>query len=167
MNDGLNELNFSPAVKAKLKDKKLLLEELHAGKTAQQILELSNETMDKLYQAAYTLNEHKRYADAANAFLFLITLNPYDFNYWISLGIASQMCGQYEAAIDAYEIAAIYQIENPTPYFYMAKCLFSIHDRESALEAFNMAIEYANESIEHSELKRQAEAARDILLKHG
>lgn len=167
MEDELQELCLSAKVRSKLKNKQQLLDELQAGKTAQQILELSEATMGKLYKAAYLLNEHKRYADAVNAFHFLITLNPHQYDYWLSLGIALQMSGQYEPAIDAYEIAAIYQLENPSPYFYMAKCLFSIHDRESALEAFNLAIEYANNHLEHAELKRQALTAREILLKHG
>lgn len=167
MDDKLRGLALTPAVRAKLKNKELLLEQLRAGDSAQQILEISDATMEELYKTAYQLSEHKRYAAAAKAFLFLVTLNPYEFNYWLSLGIASQMCGEYEAAIDAYEIAAIYQLENPMPYFYMAKCLFSIHDRESALEAFNLAIEYADNNVEHAEIKRQASVARETLLKHG
>jgi len=167
MSDELSELSLKPAVRKKLKNKKLLLEQLRAGKTGQQILELSDATMEKLYKAAYQLNEHKRYSDAAQAFFFLITLNPQQLSYWLSLGIALQMSGEYEAAIDAYEIAAIYQLESPIPYFYMAKCLFAIHERSSALEAFNLAIEYADSNVEHAELKRQAIMARDILLRNG
>jgi type III secretion system low calcium response chaperone LcrH/SycD len=166
MKDDLNEFRLSAKAKAKLKNKKLLKEEFAAGKTAQEIMEFSNETMSKFYQAAYLLFEHKRYTDAANAFLFLATLNPHNHDYWLGLGMATQMSQEYEAAIDAYELAAICDISSPVPYFYLAKCLFAIHDRESALQALDLAIETANELEEYTELKRQAEVAKDMLLKH-
>ena len=57
--------------------------------------------------------------------------------------MSTQLCHEYEAAIDAYELAAICDISSPIPYFYLAKCLFAIHDRESALKALDLAIETA------------------------
>jgi tetratricopeptide (TPR) repeat protein len=75
------------------------------------------------------------------------------------------MMGDYEAAIDAYEMAAMHDITSPVPYFYLAKCLFAIHDRESALQAIDLALEYAEESSDYDELKEQAKAARALLLK--
>ena len=152
-------------MKGKLKDKNLLKKELSEGKTAQEILEFSDTTMAKFYWAAYQLFEHKRHADAANAFLFLATLNPHNHDYWLGLGMASQMCHDYEAAIDAYELAAMCDIASPVPYFYLAKCLFAIHDRESALQALDLAIETASDAEEYAELKRQAQEAKRILLK--
>lgn len=166
MQDDLNEFYLSKKVKAKLKNKKLLETELAEGKTAQEIMEFSDQTMAKFYRAAYVLFEHKRYQDAANAFLFLATLNPHNHEYWLGLGMATQLSQDYEAAIDAYELAALYNIASPVPYFYLAKCLFAIHDRESALQALNLAIETADDIEEYSELKKQAEQAKEMLLKH-
>lgn len=165
MHDDLGEFKLSKKVKEKLKNKKLLKKELAAGKSAQEIMGFSNETMAKFYKAAYHLFEHRRFTDAANAFLFLITLNPYNHDYWLGLGMTTQMCGDYEAAIDAYEMAAINNIENPVPYFYLAKCLFAMHDRESALQALDLSLEYAGDAIEYADLKRHAMAARSLLVK--
>jgi type III secretion system low calcium response chaperone LcrH/SycD len=159
------EFKLSKKVKEKLKDQKFLKKELAKGKTAQQILEFSNETMAKFYKAAYQLFEHRKYADAANAFMFLVTLNPYNHDYWLGLGMSTQMQGDFESAIDAYEIAAMYELDNPVPYFYLAKCLFAIHDRESALQALDLALEYADNKAEYSDLRRQAQKARALLLK--
>ncbi|WP_068468119.1 SycD/LcrH family type III secretion system chaperone [Candidatus Protochlamydia phocaeensis] len=166
MKDDLSEFRLSKKVKEKLKNKKLLQKELAEGKTAQEILGFSDSTMAKFYGAAYQLFEHKRYVDAANAFLFLATLNLHNHDYWLGLGMATQMCQDYEAAIDAYELAALCDISSPVPYFYLAKCLFAIHDRESALQALDLAIETSNEFEEYAELKRQAQEAKRILLKH-
>ena len=79
--------------------------------------------------------------------------------------MSTQMLGDYEAAIDAYEMAAICKLESPVPYFYLAKCLFAVHDRESSLKALDLAIEYAGDDFEFIELKDQAILARDLLLK--
>lgn len=164
MEDELKDFRLSPEAKAKLKNKKLLQKEFAEGKTAQEIMGFSDEVMAKFYGAAYRLFEHKRYEDAANAFLFLATLNPHNHDYWLGLGMASQLSQEYEAAIDAYELAAISNIESPVPYFYLAKCLFAIHDRESALQALELAIESAGDIPEYSELRRQAEEARQLLI---
>lgn len=166
MKDDLSEFQLSEKVKAKLKNLKLIKKELAEGKTAQEIMGFSDKTMAKFYQASYFLFEHQRYHDAANAFLFLATLNPYHHEYWLGLGMATQLCHDYEAAIDAYELAACCDISSPVPFFYLAKCLFAIHDRDSALQALNLAIETADDLEEYSDLKHQAELAKEILLKH-
>ncbi|EFB42764.1 SycD/LcrH family type III secretion system chaperone [Parachlamydia acanthamoebae] len=167
MDDRFSEFTLSKKVKQKLKDKAWLKKQIAAGKTAQEIMEFSDETMAKFYQAAYYLFERKRYVDAANAFLFLATLNPHNHDYWLGLGMATQLSGHWEAAIDAYEMAAINRLDSPVPYFYLAKCLFAVHDRKSALEALQLAIDYADDLAEYASLKEQAKAARDLLLKHG
>ena len=166
MEDELGEFKLSKKAREKLKDRDLLKKELAAGKTAQEILGFSDETMAKFYRAAYKIFEHRRYTDAANAFLFLVTLNPHNHDYWLGLGMSTQLSGNYESAIDAYEMAAITDIESPVPYFYLAKCLFAIHDRESALQAIDLALEYADGRVEYEELRRQAKAAKTLLLKH-
>ncbi len=81
------------------------------------------------------------------------------------MGMCLQLSKDYETAIDAYEMAAICRIDSPVPYFYLAKCLFALHDRDSALQALDLAIEYAENHTEFSELRSQAEAAKDLLLK--
>jgi type III secretion system low calcium response chaperone LcrH/SycD len=167
MNDDLGEFKISKKVREKFNDKDFLKHELSNGKQIQEILEFSNETMAKFYKAAYHLFEHHKHSDAADAFLFLVTLNPYNHDYWLGLGMATQLIGNFEGAIDAYEMAAVYEIDNPTPYFYLAKCLFAIHDRESSLQALDLALEYANERSEYDELKRQAQIARKLLLENS
>ena len=166
MEDDLGEFKISKKVREKIKDKEWLKKQFAAGKTAQQVLGFTDQAMTKFYRAAYHLFEHRRHLDAANAFLFLVTLNPHNHDYWLGLGMSTQMCGDYEAAIDAYEMAAMTDIESPIPYFYLAKCLFAVHDRESALQALDLALEYADDKDEFAELRQQAKTARLLLLKH-
>jgi len=165
MNDELEEFKLSKKAKERLKDKEFLKKELAKGRTPQEILGFKDETMAKFYQAAYRLFEHKKYLDAANAFLFLVTLNSHNHDYWLGLGMSTQLNGDYENAIDAYEMAAVTDVESPVPYFYLAKCLFAIHDRESALQALDLAIGYAQDKEQYAELIQQARAAKALLLK--
>jgi len=164
MDNNLNEFYLSNEVKEKLKDTRLLTQELESDKSVQEIIGFTDLTMAKFYKTAYFLFKDKNYKDAANAFLFLANLNPQHAGYWIGLGMATQMCHDYETAIDAYELAACIEISNPVPYFYLAKCLFAIHERENSLEALNLAIEIADDQEEFQELKEQAEAAKQLLL---
>lgn len=166
MGDELDGFKIPKKVQKKLQDKEWLKAQFAKGKNGQEILGFTNETMAKFYGAAYQLFEHRRFSDAANAFLFLVTLNSYNHDYWLGLGMATQMLGDFEGAVDAYEMAAITDVQNPIPYFYLAKCLFAMHDRESALEALNLAIEYAGDDEKFGDLKSQAHAAKVLLLKH-
>lgn len=163
-NDELDEFKLSKSALAKLRNKDLMKREIAAGKSAQELMEFSDLTMAKFYRAAYRLFEGKKYEDAANAFLFLISLNAYRHEYWLGLGMALQMTADFDSAIDAYEMAAILDLSSPVPYFYLAKCLFAIHDRESALQALDLAIEYAGDVGDFADLKKQASKARKLLI---
>lgn len=165
--DFLNDFKLSEKVQRKLRNKKLLRKELASGRTPQEVIGFSNETMAKFYGAAYHLFENRRYQDAADAFIFLVTLNAYNHDYWLGLGMASQMSGDFDLAVDAYEMAAICNMDNPIPYFYLAKCLFAMHDRNSALQALELAIEYSQDRPEFTELKEQAKKAQKLIKKHG
>lgn len=165
MGNEFKGFNLTSRAKAKLADTERLKKEIAAGKSAQEILEFSDEAMAKFYGAAYQLFQYKKYPDAANAFLFLVTLNPYNFDYWLGLGMATQMCNEFDAAIDAYEMAAICKVDSPVPYFYLAKCFFAIHDRDNALTSLDLALEYSEENEEYADLRNQALAAKKILKK--
>ena len=165
MEDILEEFKLSPKVIEVLNNKTLLRDFLLKGKAPQEILCFSDMTMAKFYRSALSLFDAKQHSEAQNAFLFLISLNIYNYDYWLGYGMSTQLCGDFESAIDAYEMAAMLEIESPVPYFYLAKCLFAIHDRESAVQALEMAIEYATDKDEYNELKLQATSALELLLK--
>ena len=165
--EDLGDYKISAKVKKKLQDKDKLLKELASGKTAQEILEFPEKHMAKFYGAAHYLFKHEKYEDAANAFLFLVTLNPHNHDYWLGLGMSTQRTGDYEGAIDAYEMAAYYDVNNPVPYFYLAKCFFAVHEHENSLHALDLAIEYADAYEEYHDLKKQAIQAKKLLIENG
>lgn len=161
----IDNFELSKKVKKKLENLSKLKRELQAGKTGQEVLELPDEIMAKFYKAAYQLFEHGKHLDAADAFLFLVTLNPHVYEYWLGLGMSLQLDGQLDGAVDAYEMAAMCRATDPVPYFYLAKCLFGLHERETTLQALDIAIEYADDLEEFQELKEQAQEAKRLLIK--
>lgn len=161
------KINLPESIRNKLNKIDLVKAELSQGRSAQEVLGLSYEQMAAFYRKALQLFNEKSYAEAADAFLFLAYMNLENHDYWLGLGMATQMCHDYEAAIDAYELAAIYDLSSPVPYFYLAKCLFAIHDHTSALEALDMAIEASKDRVEYAELLEQAIHAKEVLVRAG
>lgn len=160
-----HEFEISHELQTKISDHTWLKAQFNEGKTIQNILGFDETTMDKFYTSACKIYENKKYTEAADAFFFLVTLNPYHYDYWIGLGAATQWCEDYESAVDAYEMAAICHLDNPIPYFHLAKCLFAMHDRESAIQAIDLALEYAEDRSDYAEIYQQAKTAKALLLK--
>lgn len=160
----VKEGKISLPVKRKLNDENWLREEIAKGKTAQEILKLSDDEMDEYYNAACLFFEKEKYADAAKTYHFLVALNPQIHEYWLGLAMSTQMCGDYEGALEAYEMAALNEMDSPIPYFYLAKCLFALHDSENALVALDLALEIAGDQEEFEDLKREAIRAKKFLL---
>lgn len=167
MSYAFDKENITSIMQRLVKDKDQFIKELSLGSTPQEKMNLDIESMAKLYEAAYEIFASERYHDSVDAFLFLTTLNPANHDYWLGLGMSLQLIHEYEVAIDAYEMAAICSLESPVPYFYLAKCFFAIHERDTALKALDLAIENASENEEYLQLLEQALAAKTYLLKDG
>lgn len=160
----MDEKDNSKKLIERLSDRKALEKALKAGQGGQLLFGFSDEEMEAFYKKAHQLLEEGKANDAIDSFVFLTTLNPFHFEYWMGLGAALQMAHDYEPAIDAYEMAAIYNMEHPLPYLYLGKCLFAIHDRKSALQSFELAIAYASDFEEYENILKDAENARDHLV---
>lgn len=161
----MEQFGIPPQILESLKDRESVWKKFKEGKSLNEVLGLSPQATALLYQSARDLFTEHAYAEAAKSFLFLTTIDPGNFDYWIGLGMATQMCGDYEGGIDAYEMAAFLNVENPISYFYLSKCFFAVHDRENAKQALEMAIENAGDSSEYASLKHQAQAALHLLEK--
>ncbi len=159
----MEQFELSAQTIKKLRDPSTLKGELESGKKIQEILGFSPEAMSSMYRSAHHFFTERKYEDSSKAFLFLSTLDPGNFDYWMGLGMSVQLCGDYEGGIDAYEMAAFLDVENPVSYFYLSKCFFAMHDRENAKQALEMAIEYSSGNPEYSELRQHALAALQLI----
>ncbi len=142
-----------------------LYHDLYNRRQLTEILGVSPETFAEMYRHALALFKQEKYKESLDAFLFLNFLDQDNHDIWLGLGMALQMTKKYETAIIAYEQAAIHDTESPIPYFYLAKCLFAIHDHAAALDAIEIAIQLAEDKTEYFELLDQARTAKASLLR--
>ena len=160
----LDEFRIDEEMKVKLKDKDFLSQCRSEGKLYQHILGYSQETMEKFYLAAYSLFQKEQYEKAADAFLFLVTLNPKVHNFWLGLGMAEQMLERYTDALFAYQMSALSDEKDPLSYFHAAKCYFAIRENDLAQQSLDKAIKYAKGRREFDSLRAQAKEAKALLL---
>lgn len=163
MDEEMDEYKIPEDALEKLRDPDILRRQMDEGKTFQEIIGYSTDTMDKFYSAAYNLFQQQEYQKAADAFVFLTTLNPNIHAYWLGLGMSEQLCGGYHGALLAYAMAILTDVENPAPHYHSASCYRILQDSVSALQSLEMALQCSNDKPEFSYLKEQAQAAKQTL----
>lgn len=133
-----------------------LQEYFSEGKTFQELLGFSNDQMEQFYQGAYRIFEQKRWDDAADAFLFLTTLNPYVHTFWLGLGMAEQSKQEYEQALTAYSMAAMTDPESPVPHIHSCECHDMLKDIDKSIEAVEQAIKNSEGKDDFQDLHQHA-----------
>ena len=151
----------------KLKDPDLLRRKINEGKVLQEIIGYNPETMEKFYQVAYKLFQHQQYQEAGDAFIFLTTLNPYVFNYWLGLGMCEQLCNKYDGALIAYATSILIQVDNPVSHYHSAACYLAMNDEGNAIASLELAIFYSREKPEYEGIKKHAEANLEAIKRKG
>src|ERR1700733_5711418 len=154
--DHLEEFKIPEEALSRLKDPAYLQKQVAEGKSFQEILGFSFETMNKFYSAAYNLFQKQQYAEASDAFVFLTTLNPRVHTYWLGLGMSEQLNEEFDAALLAYSMAILTDEANPLPHYHSASCYFAIHDKENTIISLEMALQRAGEKVEYATIKLQA-----------
>lgn len=164
--ENLDEFQIPRDALEKIKDPELLRKQIEEGKTFQEILGYSQETMDKFYAAARQLFQKQEYRDSADAFIFLSTLNPYVPTYWLGLGMSQQLEGEYQASLLAYGMVMLTDPKNPVPHYHSAVCYKAIGEREVTVStALDLAITLCGDLEEYQALKERAESAKNSLKK--
>lgn len=110
---------------------KLLKEE-----TFQKAFEVDEEQMEKLYREGYFLYQKELYNDAVHRFRALVILNPFRPSYWLGLGGALQLSGEFEKALHAYGVIVHLSPEDPAPHRHAYECYTALGNQEEAQKAF-------------------------------
>lgn len=148
----------------KLRDPEMIRRQVHEGKTFQEILGYTPEKMESFYESAYNLFKMQEYEKAADAFIFLTTLNPYVHNYWLGLGMSEQLNDSFQSGLLAYAMAILTDMQNPLPHYHSAKCYLGIDDKVSAIAALETALVLAKESDQHKDLIESINTALQRLI---
>lgn len=122
-----------------LKTPEVVRKYIDQGKSLQEIIGYSDDVMDELYQSACMVFKEGHFQEAQDGFLFLTTLNPYVYAYWLGLAMSYQHLEEYEQAILAYECAIAIHQEKPAPYFFVGVCHQLIGETQQALSNLDKA----------------------------
>lgn len=133
-----------------------LMQYFEQGGTWQELLGFDFNTMAIQYKAAYELYQASDFKKAAAAFSYLTTVNPYEFTYWMGLGVSKQSDRAFEEAIVAFSVAEAILPSTPLPHLHLAQCYYAIQQKEKAISHLQQAIEVAGEYPEHQEIKQKA-----------
>jgi type III secretion system low calcium response chaperone LcrH/SycD len=143
------------------KHKEVLLPYFAKGGTWHELLQCDPKEMESSYAHAYKLYQKAAYKEAAAAFSYLTILNPYEYNFWMGLGLSKQSDSLYEEAIVSYIAAETMDEAQPYPHLFLAQCFYALHIPEQVKERLQQTIRIAGDKKEFREVKQQA---ADILL---
>ncbi len=134
--------------------------------TLQEICNMSDETLEALYQAAKSIYEQKRYEDAVDAFVFLTTINETRYPFWFALGNALYFCKNFDAACRAYTMAAELNPTDSTCLIFMSKCYEELCDFNNAVRVLDQALTVIEDIHGDNNLKDAVRAERMRLAQH-
>jgi type III secretion system low calcium response chaperone LcrH/SycD len=125
---------------AGLKDEKRLTEHLANGGTLQELAQVSDSTMDKLYKAAKQLFDQGLFDDAAGAFTFLCGINPKKYIFWLGLAYSEYRRQRYKEAIDAFTLVCAANPQDPYAFLATSRCFEKLQEPEKALDAIEKGL---------------------------
>ena len=135
------------------------------GGTWKELLGYDDQLLSAQYKYAYELYQKADYKNAAAAFSYLTLLNPYDYNFWMGLGISKQADRFFEEAIVSFVSASAMNEKNPTPHLHLAQCFYKLNVREMVIDHLKQAISIAEENPEFQEIGQKATAILNNLPK--
>ena len=136
---------------------------LTKGGTLADIRGLSDEDMDVIYGMAFNLYNHGKYKDSEDVFKFLCFMDHMERKYLMGLAASRQMQKNYEGAVQAYSLAAVYNIEEPKAHLHAGDCFLALGRYAEAESALTAAVHWSADKAEHEDTKSRAETLLGLL----
>ena len=144
-----------------------LVSGLMKGATVAQATGMKPDTLETLYALAHNLYTSGNFHDAQIVFQALCLYNTGDYRFWMGLAGCRQAQEQYQAAIDAYQMAAIStQLKNPEPFLFSARCLLKLGRKDDCIVAIRALLKLGNPNDpRHVQCHEKAQALLALLEK--
>lgn len=126
------------------------------GKTAKDVLGLTDAMVEGIYGQAYRLYNTGKFRDASQIFRLLLMLNATEVKYAMGLAACYHMLKEYQTAIGAYTMVSVIDPNNPIPFYHVSDCYIKTGDNLSAIVALDMAIKRCGEKPEFRTIKDRA-----------
>lgn len=121
---------------------------------------LAPEDFPSVYAAASSSYEAGDYEKAALLFASLAQSAPFEEAHWRGVASSRQMLLDYESALHAWSIVALFNEEDPWVHFHAAECLLSLGQKGEAAKALDMADVRLKDQME--DLRDKIELLRTI-----
>lgn len=150
--------HWQPALSKKEKEnyRRVLLKIMEKRQSLPEIFAFTKEEMEYLYNYGYDFYKKGKYSDATGIFAILNSLDQNNSKYAMGFAAALQMQKEYHQAIDVYKMAAILNVVDPRPLYYMAECYLQSEDKVSAAYYLGAAIIIAGDNPKYFALKERA-----------
>jgi len=122
--------------------------------------------MDRSFAFGKRLLHDKRYEKAEKVFFFLRYLAPSVFEYWFSESLTQYYQGKYKEAINHLTVCLALQPENPLVCFQTGVILFQTGDKEGALVALDLCLQYADAQHIEKPYVHEATRLRSFCISH-
>lgn len=140
-----------------------LKDELAAGKTVKEALQLNPAELETIYSLAYQRYQLGEYQNACDLFRYLLLLDNTSFKAILGAAASFDRLKKYEEAANHYLLASFYDPKNPVPYFHGALCFLQLGNGQMATNGLAIAIDLAGETAEYAQLKERAKLVKKNL----
>lgn len=107
--------------------------QIEGGGTLQEFANVDDTVMDTLYLGAKRLFDLGLYGDAADAFKFLISINPKKYIFWHGLAHSEYQRARYSQAVDAFKIVCEANSKDFASQVAASRCYAALGQSDKAL----------------------------------
>ncbi len=136
-----------------------VLDFLAQGGALRMLANIDEAQLQTLYAFACQKVKLGDLATAESLFHALFSLDAWNFNYALSLGLCQQKRSAHEEALLCFARAGTLKITDPRPAYYAALSYQKLGDVVHAKKAFSAALRWASNRSEYQTLRQQAEIA--------
>ncbi len=116
----------------------------HETATLQELFELSNSTMQKIYALGHQYFLKKEYDKAIDIFSIVTAFNPFVSDFWNALALCYQAKQEWKLAIEAFTLACSTNDKSVAPLISRAECCLKLN----LLDEADKELEFASKIIE-------------------
>ncbi|MBO4300542.1 MAG: SycD/LcrH family type III secretion system chaperone [Desulfovibrio sp.] len=151
---GVETLGLSPQELDDVRDA------LIRGEPLYRILGMKKGMIEARYALAHQLYAAGKYEDAETLFRWLTAYANDNEAHWLGLAACRQALENYDGALEAYQMAALYtSLEDPAPFYYSAICLLKQGKPEDAKVSLQAVLTLGDKNnAEHKAIMDKAEA---------
>ena len=133
------------------------------GATLKAIKGYTDEEFEALYTLGYNLYNQGKFAEAMQAFGFLLMHDQLERRYYKAFGSCLQMLKRYEEAVRNYSMASVLDLTDPEPTFHTAECMVALGMPTEAMEALDLVVRQTHDKADYKVMHERAQAMIGIL----